>query len=80
MLCAKELPGCIPEIGECGSEIDVTYDEANSSWIVHLKKVPTACNHYLDFDDADNCLEGKQCVSLGLEIAQLLHHVVGKQY
>jgi hypothetical protein len=30
--------------------------------------------------DADACMEGKQCVSLGLEIAQLKKNIAGEQY
>jgi hypothetical protein len=47
---------------------------------VHLKKGTHALDHFLDLMDADTCMEGKQCVSLGLEIAQLLNNIEGKQY
>jgi hypothetical protein len=30
--------------------------------------------------DAERCMEGKQCVSLGLEIAQLRKNLEGKQF
>lgn len=78
-LC-KKISEMYPEIGECGIDIDVTYDEANKSWVVHLKKGTHTLDHYLDPMDADTCMDGKQCVSLGLEIAQLLNNIEGKQY
>jgi hypothetical protein len=31
--------------------------------------------HFLEQADADLCMEGKQCVSLGLEIAQLKDNI-----
>jgi hypothetical protein len=78
-LC-KKITQLYPEIGECGMDINVTYDEAEKSWVVHLKKGTHALDHFLDLKDADTCMEGKQCVALGLEIAQLRNNIEGKQY
>ncbi len=66
----------------CANNIDVTvrYDRHKASWVVDLKKDNHHLQHYLDVPDADTCMEGKQCVSLGLEIAQLRNNLVGKQY
>jgi len=78
-LC-KKITTLYPEIGQCGIDIDVTYDESEKSWMVHLKKDTHSLNHFLDVLDADRCMEGKQCVSLGLEIAQLRNNIEGKQF
>lgn len=78
-LCEKII-SMYPEIGVCGIDIDVYYDEIKKSWIVDLKKDEHELLHHLDVPDADNCMEGKQCVSLGLEIAQLKKNIDGKQY
>jgi hypothetical protein len=78
-LCEK-ITKLYPEIGACGIDIDVTYDEQNKSWVVHLRKDSHSLNHFLDLMDADKCMEGKQCVSLGLEIAQLRKNIEGKQF
>jgi hypothetical protein len=59
-----------PESGECSIDLDVGYDEEQNSWVVYLKKGNREVKHYLPDADADYCMEGKQCVSLGLEIAQ----------
>ena len=78
-LC-KKITRLYPEIGECGIDIDVTYDETKKAWAVHLKKGIHSLDHFLELRDADLCMEGKQCVALGLEIAQLRHNIEGKQY
>ena len=78
-LC-KKITRLYPEIGECGIDIAVTYDETKKAWVVHLKKDTHSLDHYLEFLDADLCMEGKQCVALGLEIAQLRNNIEGKQF
>ena len=69
-LCAK-ITELYPDIGECGIDVDVTYDEEKQSWIVDLKKDKFELKTYLEDGDADKCMLGQQCVSLGIEIAQL---------
>jgi hypothetical protein len=68
MLDKKELCDKIqqlyPDIGECGIDLTVDYDKRQNAWVVDLKK-----------DKA-----GKQCVALGLEIAQLVKNIKGKQF
>ena len=39
--------------------------------MVDLNKVRLELKTFLEDGDAENCMEGKQCVSLGIEIAQL---------
>jgi hypothetical protein len=84
MLNKEELCGKIteiyPEIGECGINVDVTHDDQKKVWIVDLKKDNHELRHHLEYPDADDCMEGKQCVSLGLEIAQLKKNIEGEQY
>jgi hypothetical protein len=69
-LC-KKIQSVYPDIGECGIDVDVDYDEAQKAWVVNLKKGENKIRHYLEENDAALCMDGKQCVSLGLEIAQL---------
>ncbi len=78
-LCEK-ITTLYPEIGVCGIDIDVDYDKKNKAWAVNLKKDDHELKHYLEVPDADNCMDGKQCVSLGLEIAQLKKNIEGKQF
>jgi hypothetical protein len=78
-LCRK-ITELYPDIGACGIDVDVNYSNEKKVWIVDLKKGEHHLQHHLEDPDAANCMEGKQCVSLGLEIDQLRKNIEGKQY
>ena len=78
-LCEK-IVSIYPDIGACGIDIDVNYDEDKKSWVVLLKKGEHELAHHLEVPDAESCMDGKQCVSLGLEIAQLKKNIEGEQF
>ena len=69
-LCEK-IRTIYPDIGECGIDIDVNYDQDQKSWVVHLKKEKHELKTFLEDSDAERCLLGEKCVGLGIEIAQL---------
>jgi hypothetical protein len=69
-LCEK-IRAIYPDIGECGIDIEVDYDQEQKSWVVHLKKDQHALKTFLEDSDAERCLIGEKCVGLGIEIAQL---------
>jgi hypothetical protein len=69
-LCEK-IRSIYPDIGECGIDVKVDYDEAQKAWVVNLKKNHHELKTYLEFGDAETCMQGKQCISLGIEVAQL---------
>lgn len=69
-LCAK-ITELYPDIGECGIDIDVAFDKERQAWTVDMKKDQFELQTYLEDGDADKCMLGEQCVSLGIEIAQL---------
>jgi hypothetical protein len=73
-LCEK-ITQLYPDIGECGIDIDVDYDEEQKAWVVDLKKDHHQLKTFLEDKDADLCMDGKQCVSLGIEIAQLRDNI-----
>jgi hypothetical protein len=78
-LCNK-ITDIYPEIGECGIDIDVSYDDEKKAWEVDQIKDSHELKHYLDLPEADECMEGNKCVPLGLEIAQLKKNIEGKQF
>lgn len=78
-LCER-ITSIYPDIGKCGIDIKVTYNQPEKAWVVHLEKNSHSLNHFLEMMDADKCMEGKQCVALGLEIAQLRKNVEGEQF
>ena len=69
-LCEK-IKSIYPDIGECGIDLDVDYDEEKKSTVVYLRKGNKEVKHFLPDEDAQACMEGKQCVALGMEIAQM---------
>lgn len=60
-----------PEIGKCGIDLAVDYDENNKAWAVELKRGARVLKTYLEPTDADACISRKHCIGLGVEIAQL---------
>ena len=73
-VCNK-ITEVFPDIGECGIDLDVDYDETNKAWAVDLKKGGHHLKTYLEIDEADQCNRGN-CVSLGLQVAQLRDNIV----
>ena len=69
-LCKKILE-IYPDIGQCGIDLDVDYDDEQQRWVVHLEKDAHRIKTYLEDGDAELCLMGRQCVSLSIEINQL---------
>jgi len=60
-----------PELGSCDVDIETFYSSSKKSWIVVSKKGDLDVVHYLDKKDIRNCLDGLQCFSLGLDVAEL---------
>ena len=70
MLCEK-IRQLYPDIGECGIDVDVEYDQGQKAWVVHLKKDNQRLKTFLEDGDDEKCMLGQKCVGLGIEIAQL---------
>ncbi len=73
-LCEK-IRSLHPEIGECGIDLDVDWSDEKNTWIVDLKKDNHELKTHLEPEDANGCMDGKQCVSLGLQIAELRSNI-----
>ena len=69
-LCEK-IRSIYPDVGECGIDVKAEYDPSEKTWAVYLKSGKKELKTFLEPGDADLCMEGKQCVSLGIEINQL---------
>ena len=68
---SEKIRSIYPDIGECGIAVNVEYDEKNKRWVVDLEQGGKELKTFLEEGDAEKCLNGIQCVSLGVEIAQL---------
>ncbi len=73
-LC-KKIKSIYPDIGECGIDVTVDYDDMKKAWVVDLKKDNHELKTYLEPEDADLCINGKQCIGLGIQIAQLRSNI-----
>ena len=73
-LCDK-IQTTYPDIGYCGIDIETSWDEDTGSWIVYLERDGKKLTTHLETDDAENCMEGKECVHLGLQVAQLSKNI-----
>ena len=73
-LCEK-IKSIYPEIGECGGDVDVDYDQGKEVYSVELKQGATRLKTYLEPDDANSCMEDKRCVPLGIQVSQLVDNV-----
>ncbi len=78
-LC-EQIRSVYPDIGECGIDIDVNYDKNNNVWVVNLKNGNHTLQTYLELEDANMCMEGKQCIGLGMQIYQLKDNIKQKMY
>lgn len=73
-LCDK-ITAIYPDIGACGIDVKVNFDDAKEAWMVDLRKDDHHLQTRLETDEAEKCLEGKQCVSLGIQVAQLVDNI-----
>ena len=73
-LCEK-IRSIYPDIGSCGIDVDVDFNKEKEAWVVNLKKGEHELETYLEPQDADRCMEGKECVHLGLQVEQLKKNI-----
>lgn len=78
-ICEK-IKSVYPDIGTCGIELNVNYDNNSKAWAVHLKKDGHQLKTFLEPEDANACMEGKQCIGLGLQIASLKDNIKNMRY
>ena len=69
-LCQKII-SLYPDIGQCGIDVNVEFDEDQNSWVVDLKKDKVELKTFLEEGDAEKCMNEVQCVSLSIEVTQL---------
>lgn len=73
-ICEK-IKSIYPDVGKCGIDIQVDFDHSNKAWVVLLKKDEQELKTFLDSEDADICMENKQCIGLGWQIYQLKDNI-----
>ncbi len=73
-LCEK-IQQIYPDIGQCGINLDAHYDEEKKRWVVHLEREGKSLETYLEDDDIKACMDGRQCVALGIQIGELTRDI-----
>ena len=63
-----------PGIGKHGVTSTVTYDKGKKTYVLELKKGPHHLATYIDKVDADKCLQGVECIHLGVQIGQFMEN------
>ena len=61
-----------PELDPNNIDLDVSWDEAGKRYALKLSKSGEAVGSYLDQKDADECLAGKKCLNLAVQVTQLI--------
>ncbi len=61
-----------PEIKKHDLGLSVCFDEKKDAWIVQLSKGKHELTTHLERKDAEACLDGIQCIYLGVQIGQFV--------
>lgn len=69
---AAKLKEMYPEIEEHSLDMELEFNADNNYWVVKLSKGDHRLHTLLDQKDAEACIEGTQCVYLGVQIGQFV--------
>jgi len=61
-----------PEIERNDMDLIVGWDEAGKRYALKLSKAGEEVGAYLDQKDADECLAGKKCLNLAVQVTQMV--------
>ena len=67
-----KLKEMYPEIDKHGLGMSLTFDEMKSAWIVRFHKDKHELTTHLEKKDAEECLQGIECVYLGVQVGQFI--------
>lgn len=68
----EKIVGIYPELDKNDLDLTVKYDEDKACWAVMLQKDGKSLTTYLEQDDAEGCIEGKECIHLGHQISEFI--------
>ncbi|GLI33905.1 hypothetical protein [Desulforhabdus amnigena] len=60
------------EIDKHGLDLSLDFDDRKDAWIVKLSKGRHELTTHLEKKDAEDCLDGIECVYLGVQIGQFI--------
>lgn len=68
----SKLREMYPDIESHKMDLSLAFNETKDAWIVKLTKGGHELTTHLERKDAEACLEGVQCVYLGVQIGQFV--------
>jgi hypothetical protein len=68
----SKLSEMYPEIRKHALDMSVSFDDKKDAWIVQLSKGKHELTTHLERKDAEACLDGVQCIYLGVQIGQFV--------
>jgi len=70
----KKLLEMYPGIQKHQIDLGLEFKEDKDYWIVKLEKGDQKLHTHLERKDADECLDGVECVYLGMQIGQFINN------
>ncbi len=68
----EKLKEMYPEIEKHGIALSAEFSHEKEAWLIHLARGEHELVTHLDRKDADACLEGIECVHLGVQVGQFV--------
>ncbi len=64
----------------CRIDVNVKINSTDNAWVVDLEKGNRHIKTFLEPKDANPCMEGRQCVGLGMQIYPLRDNIKNMTY
>ncbi len=61
-----------PEISQNGVAVSLRFNEELKTYDVNLRKDVHELNTHLEIKDADECMDGRECVHLGVQLKEFI--------
>ncbi len=61
-----------PELSEHKIGLSLSFDEERNAWVVRFRRNGHTRYAFLDKKDADNCMDGQECIYLGVLVEQYI--------
>jgi hypothetical protein len=66
-----------PEIRDHSINLSLNFDEEKNTWIIKFRKDHHELTTHLEKNDADDCMEGRKCVYLGVQLGEFMKNFEG---
>jgi hypothetical protein len=63
-----------PELERRGATVNLAFDPQKDAYVVKLRHGAHELTTHLERRDADDCMNGVRCVSLGIQVEQFLNN------